>query len=195
MSEKPFSQSCENNKLPILQQLTRLFSESERVLEVGSGTGQHAVFFAQNLPHLFWQTSDQPHYHQGIQAWLEDAQLSNTGAPIPLAFPTDNLPLDEYDALFSANTAHIMQKEAVKSLMGWASKLLPAKGVFCQYGPFTQHGEFSSESNRNFHEYLLEDGCGGYRDIEELKVWAGSLNLEEIIEMPANNLLLVWRKA
>ncbi len=194
IDEKPYSQACENNKPYILDVLINEFKDVKKVLEIGSGTGQHAVHFAANLPHITWQTADQLEYHQGIYLWLQEYELSNLLPPIPLSIPNDPWPKQSYDAIFTANTAHIMQKIQVQFMMQKVSEALPTNGVFCQYGPFTIDGEFSSESNAEFHGKLLASGRGGYRDIEELKAWVDNIQLEKIIEMPANNLMLVWRK-
>lgn len=192
--ELPFSQACENNKGPILAILKNAFADRKRVLEVGSGTGQHAVHFAPNLPHLLWQTSDQPVYHQGINQWLAAYPAENLLSPLPLTVGQSALPFAGYDAIFSANTAHIMQKAEIAEMMQTLSTELPEGGVFCQYGPFTDNGVFSSDSNREFHLSLLERGCGGYRDIQELEAWAPALSLVKVHTMPANNLLLEWKK-
>ncbi|OFC68906.1 DUF938 domain-containing protein [Alteromonas confluentis] len=190
----PFSQACENNKGPILAILKDAFADRKRVLEVGSGTGQHAVHFAPNLPHLIWQTSDQPVYHEGIKLWLSAYPSENLLSPLSLTVGQGELPFAEYDAVYSANTAHIMQKAEIAEMMQTLSEALPQGGVFCQYGPFTDDGVFSSHSNREFHLSLLERGCGGYRDIQELEAWAPALTLVEVHTMPANNLLLQWKK-
>ena len=192
--EKPFSQACENNKRAILSVLERTFANCKQVLEIGSGTGQHAVFLAENLPHLIWHTSDQPQYHDGISSWLSDANIDNVRSPISFTVGQDNFPNLDVDGVFSANTAHIMQKEEAKLLMESVTAHLPEGGVFCQYGPFTHGGEFTSESNQAFHTSLLERGYGGYRDINELTAWAGELSLNDIIDMPANNHMLIWQK-
>ena len=190
----PFSQACENNKAPILEQLMKWFEGRSYVLEIGSGTGQHAVHFAKYLTWLKWQTSDQPHYHPGIAQWIDAYPSENVLMPIALTIGINEWPNSKIDAVFSANTAHIMQRQDVKRMMAMIEGALPQGGVFCQYGPFTQSGQFSSESNQQFHLHLLSEGCGGYRDIEELIEWSPSLTLREKIEMPANNLLLVWEK-
>lgn len=194
IDEKPYSQACENNKSYILDVLINEFKDVKKVLEIGSGTGQHAVHFAANLPHITWQTADQLEYHQGIYLWLQEYELSNLLPPMPLSIPNDPWPKQSYDAIFTANTAHIMQKTQVQFMMQKVSEALPINGVFCQYGPFTIDGEFSSESNAEFHDKLLASGRGGYRDIEELKAWVDNIQLDKVIEMPANNLMLVWRK-
>lgn len=194
MYDKPYSQACENNKGPISEHLVHFLSKAKRVLEIGSGTGQHAVHFAAQMPHLFWQTSDRPEYHQGINAWLSEADLTNLGRPLELTLPCRKWPDISFDAVFSANTSHIMQKPEVEHMMKTISMTLPVGGVFCQYGPFIVNGEFTSQSNADFHHKLINEGYGGYRKIEELQAWASELELTQQISMPANNLLLVWQK-
>lgn len=192
--EKPFSQACENNKRAILSVLERTFANCQQVLEIGSGTGQHAVFLAEHLPHLIWHTSDQLHYHEGIAAWLSDSNAGNIKPPIAFTVGQDEFPNLDVDGVFTANTAHIMQKEEAKLLMESVASHLPKGGIFCQYGPFTHSGKFTSESNQAFHTSLLARGYGGYRDINELTAWAGELSLQDIIDMPANNHMLIWKK-
>ncbi|WP_394221980.1 DUF938 domain-containing protein [Alteromonas gracilis] len=194
-NDKPFSQACENNKRVILRVLEQAFANCRQVLEIGSGTGQHAVFLAEHLPHLIWHTSDQPHYHQGISAWIDEANVGNLKHPIPFTIGHDAFPHIDVDGVFTANTAHIMQREEVKLLMELVASHLPQGGMFCQYGPFTHSGKFTSESNQAFHLSLLERGYGGYRDINELTEWAPGLRLIKTIDMPANNHMLVWQKA
>lgn len=192
---KPFSQACENNKQPILAELTQAFSNRSAVLEIGSGTGQHAVHFARHLPHLLWHTSDLVHNHDGINAWLAEARLDNLFPPVELMIGQHALPDIPFDGVYSANTAHIMFADEVALMMKSIGERLPAQGVFCQYGPFTRNGEFSSQSNLQFHHNLLSRGLGGYKDISQLQVWAEELlTLQQIIPMPANNLLLIWVK-
>ena len=192
--EKPFSQACENNKRAILSVLERTFSNCQQVLEIGSGTGQHAVFLAEHLPHLIWHTSDQPHYHEGIAAWMRDSSVDNVKPPVAFTVGQDVYPNLDVDGVFTANTAHIMQKSEAKLLMETVALHLPKGGVFCQYGPFTHNGKFTSDSNQAFHHSLLERGFGGYCDINDLTVWAGELSLQDIIDMPANNHMLIWKK-
>lgn len=194
MQDKPFSQACENNKSFIVGQLKKYFSKASCALEIGSGTGQHAVYFAEHLPHLQWYCADQVDYHDGINAWIDDFPSENLHRPIALKFPFDDLPNINFDAVFTANTAHIMLQDQVISMMQKVSNGLARNGVFCQYGPFTIKGEFSSQSNIDFHQHLLNEGCGGYRGIEELQIWAPQLRLVEVVPMPANNVMLVWHK-
>lgn len=194
MIDKPYSQACENNKAFILAELTQHFAKVNNVLEIGSGTGQHAVFFAPNLPHINWYCADQSEYHEGINGWIDEYPSPNLHRPIALKFPNVAWPNEQVDGIFTANTAHIMLEAQVKSMMLTIQNKLPLGGVFCQYGPFTIDGKFSSQSNAEFHDKLIDSGRGGYRDIAELQGWALQLSLMEIKQMPANNLLLVWHK-
>ncbi|MBT0584890.1 DUF938 domain-containing protein [Alteromonas oceanisediminis] len=191
---KPFSQACENNKQFIADVLQSEFNAATRVLEIGSGTGQHAVHLAKHLPHLAWQTSDQPQYHQGINLWIDEYPWPNLKRPIAFQVGKDDWPKGQFDAVFSANTAHIMQRSEVQLMMQLIQQHLPANGVFCQYGPFTENGKFNSQSNADFHRHLVAEGYGGYRDITELQQWGKLLTLIDRITMPANNLLLIWKK-
>ncbi|MCV2883174.1 class I SAM-dependent methyltransferase [Aestuariibacter sp. AA17] len=192
--DKPFSQACENNKQPILDVLKQHFATATSILEIGSGTGQHAVHFAAGLPHVEWHTSDQPQYHAGVQAWLLDANLENTTDPVPFTVGQDDWPNGRFDGVFTANTTHIMQPNIAQEMMRLVGTHLPEGGVFCQYGPFKIEGEFTSRSNAEFHQHLLAQGYGGIQDIETLMNWAPSLVLQHRVDMPANNMTLVWRK-
>ena len=191
---KPFQRSCEKNKEPLLAVLRAELSASSRLLEIGSGTGQHAVFFAPRLSHLLWQCSDVAANHPGINAWIDDFPSQNLLRPIEVSVPDRMWRLGDFDAFFTAITAQIMSRDEVKSMMENVSASLPEGGVFCQYGPFAQRGEFSTPSNEAFHNSLIERGYGGYRDTEELMEWAPALVLKRIVAMPTNNLTLVWRK-
>ena len=198
MQAKPFSQPCENNKRFILAALEKAFAQVDNVLEVGSGTGQHAVFFAANLPHLQWYCSDVEEYHTGINQWIDEFPSDNLHRPVALKLARDEWNSvtprtgKPFDGVYTANTAHIMLEHEVQSLMQSVSAHLPANGVFCQYGPFIIDGKFTSQSNQEFHEKLISSGRGGYRDIDELAAWAPRLSLSERIDMPANNMMLVW---
>jgi cyclopropane fatty-acyl-phospholipid synthase-like methyltransferase len=198
-NEKPFSQPCENNKGFILAELKKAFEQSNHVLEVGSGTGQHAVYFAPNLPHLHWHTSDVEDYHCGINQWIDEFPSKNLSRPFTLKLARDEWAShcqngNQFDAIYTANTAHIMLAHEVELLMRSIDQTLPKKGVFCQYGPFIVDGKFTSASNAEFHEKLIHSGRGGYRDIDELRAWAPNLSLNRVVEMPANNLMLIWER-
>jgi len=193
---KPFAESCAENQLPILEILRKEFADTRQVLEIGSGTGQHAVFFARALPHLIWQTSDVVEYHPGINAWINDEGLDNTRAPLPLNVETDTWPEQEFDGIFSANTVHIMGWPEVEKMFAGIGRVLLPDGCFCLYGPFNYDGQFSSESNANFDAWLKNrDPKSGVRDVADLSKLAenAGLKLTEDYEMPANNRILVWQ--
>lgn len=194
---KPFAESCEQNKHAILEVLQTEFSNAQYVLEIGSGTGQHAVFFSQELPHLTWQTSDIYEHHPGIQAWIDEYALENVRAPVALNVATDAWPSKNFDAIFSANTVHIMGWPEVENLFEGIGQSLNPGGRFCLYGPFNVDGKFTSESNANFEQWLKSrNPKSGIRDKAELDNLAEQAGLERIADhaMPANNNILVWVK-
>lgn len=193
---KPFSQACENNKRPILDVLKRHLGNVQSVLEIGSGTGQHAVFFGEHLPHLAWQTSDQRHYHEGIDAWLADAGLDNVAPPLDLDVNVEPWPITSAEAVFSANTAHIMGWSTVEAFVAGVGRLLGPGGLFLLYGPFNYGGRHTSDSNARFDVSLrMQDPRMGIRDFEAMDDLARSagMTLIEDNAMPANNRLLVWQ--
>jgi cyclopropane fatty-acyl-phospholipid synthase-like methyltransferase len=194
--DKRFCQATENNKEAILTALKVRFSNSKKVFEIGSGTGQHAIHFAPQLAHLVWVTADMQENHDTIKAWISDFPSTNIHGPLFYKVGESEWPLSGVDAVFSANTAHIMQPEVTQLMMTSVAENLPAGGVFCLYGPFNVDGEYTSEGNESFDAHLAREGCGGIRDISELESWVADKNLvlEERVSMPANNFLLVWRK-
>ena len=193
---KPFSQACENNKGPILEVLKTVFNKTESVLEIGSGTGQHSVFFAEQLPHLQWYASDRRINHEGINLWLKEANLTNLHGPLELdlnyAWPVNNV-----DAIYTANTFHIVSWQLVEQFLKGVSTHLVSQGVVCIYGPFKYQGQFTSASNEEFDRFLTQrDPFSGIRDfeaIEQLATQAG-LTLISDTAMPANNQLLVFKR-
>lgn len=193
---KPFSQACENNKPHILSVLLTSLQRSKNLLEVGSGTGQHAVHFAANMPWLTWQTSDVIDNHQGINLWLNDFPAKNLYAPIELDL-NNPWPIKQVDAIYTANTLHIVSWQLVQAFFQGVERHLSAEGKLCIYGPFNYQGKFTSDSNAAFDLWLKErDAQSGIRDIEaiiELALQAG-LHLENDHEMPANNRLLIFEK-
>lgn len=194
---KPFSEACERNKEPILGVLRQVLAHSHRVLEIGSGTGQHAVFFAAELPHLCWQTSDLAVNHPGILAWIRASGLTNVLAPCVLDVDAPVWPARNIDAVFSANTVHIVAWPQVENLFQGVGRTLEAQGLFCLYGPFNYHGEFTSASNAQFDVWLKQrDARSGIRDFEALDRLAKlhGMTLQDDYAMPANNRILVWRK-
>lgn len=187
-----FSQACENNKAPILAVLQHAFAKSSKVLEVGSGTGQHAVHFAAALSHLTWQASDQALYLPDLTERLRLAALPNLPAPLQLDIREDNDP-QQVDAVFSANTLHIMPWQVVQLFFNRLPAFCSAKAVLCIYGPFNYDGQFTSESNAMFDASLkAQNPLMGIRDIEavlQLALSAG-FALQYDHAMPANNRLL-----
>jgi len=195
---KPFAQSSEDNKAVILEQLSKLLSDRNHVLEIGSGTGQHAVHFAANLPHLIWQPTELEVNIPGIEIWIQDAALNNIKNPEVLNVAEQPWLFEkQFDAAFTANTLHIMSINHVEKLFNGLGRVLSNGSIFISYGPFNYNGKFSSESNARFDFWLKDrDPLSGIRDIDELDVFATAVNMKLIndIEMPVNNRLLVWQK-
>jgi cyclopropane fatty-acyl-phospholipid synthase-like methyltransferase len=197
MSDKPFAAATERNSQPILGVIKNEFRDLETILEIGSGTGQHAVFFGAELEHLTWQTSDMRENHDGIHAWLREASLPNVLEPLTLDVLTAEIPTMKYDGVYSANTAHIMSFEAVEKMFSLVSSVLGDKGVFVLYGPFRQDGKFNTQSNADFDDSLRQrDPQMGIRDIEELDRLAqvGCMQRVRFFALPANNHIAVWVK-
>lgn len=197
MTDKPFSEYAQRNGAPILKVLRREFANCESVLEIGSGTGQHAAHFAKELPHLQWQTSDLEQNHAGIQARVGDSDLANLLPPLSLDVLTGEVCSSSYDAVFSANTAHIMNIDAVHKMFELVGRALVDNGVFCLYGPFQQGGNFNTPSNAAFHESLRSRNAAmGIRHLESLDDYASENHLQRVrlFAMPANNHIIVWQK-
>lgn len=195
---KPFSQACENNRQPILNVLRRYLPERGRVLEIGAGTGQHAVYFAAALPNLLWQATDQPGQLAGIEAWRADAQLDNLPPPLPLDVDDWPWPVSTVDAVYSANTAHIMAWPSVQNMLTGVARILVPGGLFCLYGPFNRDGEYTSASNARFDQWLrTRDPHSGLRDRQAMINQAAMVGLEFVQDepMPANNQTLIWRRS
>ena len=196
---KPFAESCEQNKRPILTVLRQLLHESRHLLEIGSGTGQHAVYFAEAFPNLTWQTSDREENHPGIHAWLANQGPANALAPLNLDVLHRPWPLTpgSVDAVFSANTAHIMGWDGVEAMFAGVSEVLADRGLFILYGPFNYRGRYTTEGNGRFDAWLkARDPQSGIRDIEALVQLAreNGMSLYRDFAMPANNRMVVWRK-
>ena len=197
MTDKPFAEAAARNEAPILEVLRQEFGGCARVLEIGSGTGQHAVGFAQVLDHLFWQTSDLDENHPGINAWIAAAGIENVGAPLSLDVRTAELPQLAYDGAFSANTAHIMSLDAVGRMFALVGTVLRPRGCFCLYGPFSIDGRFNTRSNAAFDAGLrARDPLMGIRDLQALDTLGRTHGLERqrLYAMPSNNHIAVWNK-
>ena len=204
--EKPFSPACDRNREPILALLRECFADVREVLEIGSGTGQHAVHFAAAMPWLSWQCSDRAEHLPGIRAWLDEAALPNTPAPLALDVDTGPWPRPaaagvgaggSFDGMFSANTLHIMGWPSVQRFFAGVDTALAPGGTLVVYGPFNYDGRFSSDSNREFDGWLrARDPASGIRDFEAVDALARNIGLalQADVAMPANNRCLVWRR-
>lgn len=213
--DKPHAPSCDRNRDPILAVLLTHFADRHRVLEIGSGTGQHAVHFAAAMPWLSWQCSDRAENLPGIRLWLGEARLPNTPLPqeldvamrpwprIVATAPSSAAPVDDgsdpsrFDAAFSANTLHILGWTEVEAFFAGLATQLAADASVVVYGPFNYGGTYSSESNREFDGWLkARDARSGIRDFEAVDALARTIGLQliEDVAMPANNRCLVWRR-
>ncbi len=195
--KKPFAPSCERNSGPIHNVLSNYLGDKKRLLEVGSGTGQHAVYFASKFPHLTWITTDQPTYHQGIKMWLEEAKLPNLEGPLSFKLGEDSFPANNIDVVYTANTFHIMPWEMVEELISLAGANLLEGSLFIVYGPFTYNGEYTSKSNEEFHLNLRQmaphQGIRDFKNVHEQFEKRG-FKFQGDIAMPANNQILIYKK-
>ena len=194
--DKPNAASCERNRDPILAVLRDYLGGKRHLLEIGSGTGQHAAYFASQFPQMVWQTSEREENLPGIRAWLADAALPNTPAPRELEV-SGSWPADAFDAVFTANTLHIMAWSDVQHLFAQLPEVTLPGAVLIAYGPFNYAGRFSSQSNAAFDQSRRERaGHMGIRDAEAIDALAqrAGFALVADIAMPANNRCRVWRR-
>ena len=197
MAEKPFSPACERNRDPILTVLRTHFADRQRVLEIGSGTGQHAVHFAAAMPQLVWQTSDRAENLPGIQQWLNAASLPNAPAPLAVDVAALEWPRDRFDAVFSANTLHIMSWREVEAMFAALPSVTTADANLAIYGPFNYDGKYTSDSNAEFDASLKTRaphmGIRDFAAVDALAHAAGFALVDDVA-MPANNRTLVWQR-
>jgi len=197
--QKPYSESCDQNKFPILSIINPIFSDCSKILEIGSGTGQHAIFFAENMPHLSWHCSDCHSYIEGIKQWVEESDVPNVITPVTLDVSRSSWPKYSHpiDAVFTANTFHIMNNQDVVNFMEGVGNLLNNGAHLVIYGPFNYKGEFTSASNESFEQWLKNrdplSGIKNYEDIESLAN-QNDFKLCRDYEMPANNRILHFIK-
>lgn len=192
---KPCAESSEKNKEPILAVLKEVFAARKRVLEIASGTGQHAVHFGRELPHLTWQPTELPQQLPGIRAWLDEAQLPNVLPPLVLDVNDASWQVAPADAIFNANTVHIISWPEVERLFAHIASVVEPGGCVCLYGPYNYGRKFTSESNARFDAWLKSrNPDSGIRDFEAVDRLAASHGLELLrdIAMPSNNRMLVW---
>lgn len=194
---KTHAPACDRNRDPILGVIQELFRNTRSVLEIGSGTGQHAVYFGKHLPHLTWQTSDLVDNHVDINAWLEDEGPANVLPPLELDVNLENWPELSIDAVFSANAVHIMDWKSVQAMFSRVGEMLPETGLLVLYGPFNYQGAYTSNSNAEFDVWLKQRDPGSairnFEDLDSLASQAG-MTLHKDIELPANNRILCWIK-
>ncbi len=198
MMHKPFAESCVQNQQVILDVLKTIFSQPGEVLELGSGTGQLAVFFSEHLPHLVWQPSDLVDQHAGMQMWLDEVEHNRIRAPLEINVDQGPWPVSDIDYVFTANTTHIISSPQVENMFRHVAAGLASGGLFAQYGPFNYNGKYTSESNARFDVWLKQRDPGScIKDFEKMQSLAEENNmvLYRDIEMPANNRILVWKKA
>ena len=197
MKNKPYAESCDQNRNDILDIIQPLLINSRSLLEIGSGTGQHAVYFTEQLPHITWYTSDRAENLEGIKLWLSDTDNEQLPPPIELDVRKKNWPEITFDTVFTANTCHIMNQQSVEVMIAQVGKHLPAGGQLIIYGPFNYNQKYTSASNEKFDRWLKErDKESAIRNFEDLNELAGKagLNLVGDYQMPANNRVLCWRK-
>ena len=196
--DKYHAESTRRNRNPILEVLKKEIEGSKKLLEIGSGTGQHAVYFSKKLPQILWQTSDRSINHESINYWIKRYNLKNLLLPLDIEIGVNEKNInDVFDCVFSSNTSHIMSLENVKRLFALVDKVLNKNGKFFLYGPFKINLEFTTKSNEDFHQKLkAENKLMGLRDIEELDNYAIENNMQNhaFYEMPANNYLSIWKK-
>lgn len=197
LPEKPYAPACDRNREPILAVLREHFGACRTVLEIGSGTGQHAVHFARHLPHLVWQCSDRAEMLPGIRMWLDESKLPNTPDPLLIDANLD-WPTLRFDGVFSANTLHIMSWREVEAFFARLAQVLNPGAVVAVYGPFRYAGAHTSESNAAFDQSLRAGSAQrGIRDFEAVDKLAAGAGLSLLVDhaMPANNRCLVWVNA
>jgi SAM-dependent methyltransferase len=193
----PFSEACERNKDPILGVLAAIFAGRSQVLEIGSGTGQHAVFFSNRLPHLSWHPTEQLKYLADLAARVQREGGANLHPPTVLDVNQTVWPVRAVDAMFTANTLHIMSWHEVGALFNGVGRVLAPGGVFGIYGPFRYDGRHTSPSNQEFDGMLqARDARSGIRDIQEVATVAAGVGLRLAADhdLPAYNRLIVFIK-
>lgn len=197
MIEKPTSPSVERNREPILSVLQEYGNLEGRLLEIGSGTGEHAIFFGEKFPKLHWVTSDIPENHGGIKTWLQEVKLPNVHGPEKLVIGVDDFPKGSFDYVFTANTLHIMSWKEDKSLFKLLGKRLREGSVVFFYGPFNYDGRYTSDSNEKFDGWLKSrNEKSGIRNFEDVlaSMEKFGFKLLKDHEMPANNRILVFER-
>ena len=195
----PFSGACERNKDVILDVISPYLNKAKTVLEIGSGTAQHAIYFAQNTPHIVWQTSDQIEYLEGINAQLQNTNIDNVQRPYELDVNQTQWIENQqrFDLIYTANTFHIMSWSDVCAFFNGLNSAVNKNAVLIVYGPFKYSGNFTSASNQVFDQTLRSRECGSaIRNFEAVDELAKEQGFELIKDhpMPANNQCLIWKR-
>ncbi|MCK5003025.1 MAG: DUF938 domain-containing protein [Gammaproteobacteria bacterium] len=197
MEIKPYAESCDQNRDAIFNVLQPLLTHSSAVLEIGSGTGQHAVYFSEKSPHIVWHTSDQAENIEGIKLWVSEIETERLRQPVELDVTQAIWPDISFDTVFTANTCHIMDQRSVEIMLKRVGELLPKEGQLIIYGPFNYNRQYTSSSNEQFDQWLKsrdpESCIKNFEDLNELAEKTG-MRLINDYEMPANNRILHWRK-
>ena len=196
IQHKPYSESCDQNREPILAVIGPILRHRSSLLEIGSGTGQHAVYFAGHLPQLSWQPSDRAEALAGIRLWLDDANPGNVLDPLELDVCESSWPEQAYDAVFSANTLHIMADDEMRCFFTGLAQVLAPQADILIYGPFNYQGRYTSDSNRQFDQWLkARDPQSGIKHFEDILALAEQQNIKLVHDyaMPANNRILHLR--
>lgn len=193
--EKPYSPAADRNK-DVIYQVLKEYIDAGELLEVGTGTAQHAIYMAQKFPSLNWTTADQAQYHPGIKMWLDEFHLSNLKGPYELTIGKDEFPNQKFDYLYTANTLHIMSWKECELFFSHIAQNFKHPSQIFIYGPFNYQGEFTSESNALFDQNLKErdpeSGIRGFEQVQAEMIKAG-FKLHKDHKMPANNRLLVFK--
>ncbi len=192
---KPCSPSAERNKEPILNVLKEELSSQQSVLEIGSGTGQHACYFSAALPHILWQPTELKENIPAIQQWMQEQHCSNLLEPKILNVDDQPWPYQNIDTCFTCNTFHIVGQSSVKSIFNGCKSVLHESGKLCVYGPFALKGKHTSESNEHFdHQLRASNPNSGIRDLFVLDDIAQQHGFKphRKLAMPANNFFVVW---
>ena len=195
---KQYVESCERNKAPILDVLREILTKPALVLEVGSGSGQHAVYFAEHLPHVHWQPTELAENLASVRAWVAEAGLPNLLPPLVLDLFADDWPLTSAQAAVCINTIHIVAWPAVERLFAGVARILDAGGVFYVYGPYRYRQRALEPSNEEFDRLLkVRDPASGIREFEAVNelALANGLQLAGDRPMPANNRSIWWIKS
>jgi cyclopropane fatty-acyl-phospholipid synthase-like methyltransferase len=194
----PCSEACERNKGPILAILKNVLAAPGCVLEIGAGTGQHAVHFARHLPHLEWLPTDRSEWLEALRERVRCEGPPNLQMPVEVDVNSSGWPIESADAVYSANTLHIMAWPEVEAFFRGAGRTLAPRGRLAVYGPFRFEGRYTSASNAEFDAYLRRrDPASGVRDFEAVDALAAAAGLQLGVNhaMPANNHLLVWQRS